>query len=56
MKSYDTAVFVMPGLGPGIFRSILMLSLSKYEDAALVLRQAQDEGSVGQRIPGQARA
>ena len=31
------------------FRNILMLSLSKYEDVALVLRQAQDEGSVLKR-------
>ena len=29
-----------------ITRNILMLSLSKYEDVTLALRQAQDEGLV----------
>ena len=42
----------MPGHDPGIHvytqmeSNNLMLSLSKYEVVALVLRQAQDEGSV----------
>lgn len=30
-------------------RNTLMLSLSKYEEAALALRQAQGEGSFGER-------
>jgi hypothetical protein len=33
-----------------------MLSLSKYEDIAFVLRQALDEGSVRQGRPDQVRA
>jgi len=46
----------MAGLDPAISRSNLMLSLSKYEVVALVLRQAQDEGSVEIEIPGTSPA